>query len=47
MPKIQEVKGQHLIYLPKAIVNAKKWKKGTELDIEFDAKGNLVLKEKE
>jgi len=45
MPIIQETNNQFLIYLPKAIVRAKKWGKGTELDLEFDSKGNLILKE--
>ena len=46
MPILQESKGKYSIFLPKAIVEAKGWKKGIELKVEFNQKGDLVLKEK-
>jgi antitoxin component of MazEF toxin-antitoxin module len=35
---------QYKITLPKALVDAKGWQKGTEIKIELDSSGNLVLK---
>ncbi len=46
MVKIQETnKGQSGITIPKNIMRATGWKKGTELLIQLDDNGNLVLKE--
>jgi len=45
MAKLQESVGRYWLTIPKAIVKAKRWGKGTLLKIEFDAKGNLVIKE--
>jgi len=38
-------KRQFFITLPNQIVKAKGWQKGQELKIEFDGRGNLILKE--
>lgn len=35
---------QYKITLPKAIIEAKGWKKGDKLKVELDKEGNLVLK---
>jgi len=35
---------QFKITLPKAILDAKGWKKGDNIKIELDAQGNLLLK---
>ena len=35
---------QFKITLPKQICRAKGWKKGDEIKVELDSKGNLVLK---
>jgi len=48
--KLQEIKrpdGQpvYSVVLPKALVEAKGWKKGTQLKAVFNEKGNLVLTE--
>ncbi|MBN2454207.1 AbrB/MazE/SpoVT family DNA-binding domain-containing protein [Candidatus Woesearchaeota archaeon] len=37
---------QFKITLPKPIVLAKKWKKGDELVIELDERGDLLLRKK-
>ena len=48
MIKLQFVNGkQYKITLPKSIVEAKGWKKGDELKLEIDEKGNLVIKKEE
>ncbi|MBD3350452.1 MAG: hypothetical protein GF364_03100 [Candidatus Lokiarchaeota archaeon] len=45
--KLQETpRGQFTLTIPKAIVNAKGWKAGEDLSLEFDSKGNIVIKEK-
>ena len=45
MIKLQFVNGkQYKITLPKSIVEAKGWKKGDELKIVLDDKGNLIIK---
>ena len=36
---------QYKLTIPKALVEAKGWKKGIRLRVELDAQGNLVLKE--
>jgi len=48
--KLQTVKRpdgalRYVLTLPKAIVEAKKWKQGTGLKIQFNEKGNIELKE--
>jgi len=35
---------QYKLTLPKALVEAKGWKKGDKIRIELDAHGNMVLK---
>ena len=35
---------QFFVTLPNQIVRAKEWKKGDDIKIEIDQKGNLVLK---
>ena len=43
--KLQQMKNrQYFITLPNQIIRAKGWKKGEEIKIEIDLKGNLVLK---
>ena len=37
---------QYKLTLPKAIIEAKGWKKGDEVIVIFDKEGNLVLKKK-
>ena len=45
MVKIQFDKNQqYKITLPKALVEAKGWKKGDKVKIELDKEGNLVLR---
>lgn len=45
MVKLQfDLNKQYKITLPKALVEAKGWKKGIEVKIELDEHGNLVLK---
>ena len=46
MPKLQEFRKKFHVNIPPALVTAKGWKSGQELIFEFDAKGNLILKEK-
>jgi hypothetical protein len=46
MVKIQNPKeGQFNITLPLGIMKMKRWKKGTELLLTLDEKGEVVLKE--
>jgi antitoxin component of MazEF toxin-antitoxin module len=48
MVKIQELKtGQLLITIPRAIAQAKGFKKGQELEYVIDNLGNLILKPKQ
>jgi bifunctional DNA-binding transcriptional regulator/antitoxin component of YhaV-PrlF toxin-antitoxin module len=48
MVKIQELKtGQLLITIPRAIAEAKGWRKGMELEYVIDNLGNLILKPKQ
>ena len=44
--KIQKIKDSYFVCLPKAIVIAKGWERGDKLKVEFDSKGNIVLKKK-
>jgi hypothetical protein len=37
---------QYKLTLPKALIDAKGWKKGAEIKIELDQQGNIVLKVK-
>jgi len=41
--KIQQINTSLYVALPKAIANAKQWKKGTELKYRINDKGELVL----
>ncbi|MBU4266411.1 MAG: hypothetical protein KKE96_04195 [Candidatus Altiarchaeota archaeon] len=44
--KLQKTnKGQYYLTLPRALVEAKGWKKRTEFTIKFNEKGNLELEE--
>jgi len=46
MVKIQNPKaGQYSITLPLGIIKMKKWKKGTEIFLTLNEKGEVVLKE--
>ena len=47
MVKIQEVKDRFFITLPKEYVAQAKWKKGTEVTVSFNERGNLELKKVE
>jgi len=43
--KLQQMKNrQFFVTLPNQIVRAKEWKKGDDIKIEIDQKGNLILK---
>lgn len=46
MVKLQFDERQYKLTIPKALVEAKGWTKGTELRLEVDAQGNLILKKK-
>ena len=35
---------QYKITLPKALIDAKGWKKGSEVKISLDSKGDIVLR---
>jgi len=41
--KIQQINETLMISIPKAICNAKGWKKGTELKYRISEKGELIL----
>lgn len=45
MVKLQFDTKQYKLTIPKALVEAKGWHKGTSLKLELDSLGNLVLKE--
>lgn len=45
MVKLQEVKGQYFITIPREYVDYKNWKKGMEIVIGFDVNGDIILKE--
>ena len=36
---------QYKLTLPKALMEAKGWEKGTEIKVVLDSEGNIVLKE--
>lgn len=42
--KLQKTRGQYTVTLPKAIVEAKGWKKGDDLNIVIDNLGQVILK---
>lgn len=45
MVKLQhDSNNQFKVTLPKALIDAKGWKKGDVIKIELDAEGNLILK---
>jgi len=44
MTKLQQTNnGQYVITIPKQIVNAMGWNKGTELNLKIDDKGRILL----
>lgn len=44
MVKLQfDSNGQYKITLPKAIIEAKRWKRGDSLQVLFDNEGNIIL----
>lgn len=44
--KLQRSKvGQYYLTIPKPLVEAKGWSKGTELKVRFNERGNLELEE--
>lgn len=45
MPKLQEFKNRWFVTIPSAYVKEKKWKKGQELLLGFDAQGRIIIKE--
>ncbi|MEM3555281.1 MAG: hypothetical protein QXF56_00975 [Candidatus Micrarchaeia archaeon] len=47
MVKIQQVKNQLSITIPRAIATAKGFRKGMELEFIIDNLGNLILKPKQ
>jgi bifunctional DNA-binding transcriptional regulator/antitoxin component of YhaV-PrlF toxin-antitoxin module len=48
MVQIQQLKNkQHLITLPKNVMELKGWKKGDHLKFELDKGGDVILKVKE
>ncbi|RME77840.1 AbrB/MazE/SpoVT family DNA-binding domain-containing protein [Candidatus Woesearchaeota archaeon] len=47
MVKLQFDQKQYKLTIPKALVEAKGWRKGTRLRVELDTAGNLVLKEEQ
>ena len=45
--KLQKMNNrQFFVTLPNQIIRAKNWKKGEDIKIEIDSKGNLVLSKK-
>ena len=43
--KLQQMKtGQYFVFLPTQITRAKGWKKGDDIKVTIDSKGDLVLK---
>ena len=45
MVKLQEMMGQFSVTIPKSKIKRKGWKKGQELDVDFNEKGNLEIVE--
>ena len=48
--KLQKNRGNspsYFITIPSALIKAKSWKKGDDIAVEIDKKGDLVLKKKE
>ncbi len=45
MVKLQEMMGQFSITIPRNKILRKGWKKGQELDIDFNEEGNLEIVE--
>jgi len=41
--KIQEKNGQCFLTIPKAILRAKRWKKGDNINFLIDSRGNIRL----
>jgi hypothetical protein len=43
MPKLQELNNRFFITLPKELVNKKAWKKGQDLFLVFNERGNIEI----
>ncbi len=46
MPKLQEHAGKgggFFIWIPKTLANQRGWKKGQELDLRFNERGNIEI----
>ncbi len=43
MPKLQQVKDRYFITLPKNLVEKKQWKKGQDLILMFNERGNVEI----
>lgn len=43
--KLQEHKGRYHLTIPTRLVNTFRWRKGSELDIVIDNKGNKIIEE--
>jgi hypothetical protein len=43
MAKIQFSRGSFFVIVPKSLVKAKKWEKGTEVAFAFNERGNVEL----
>ncbi len=37
---------QYKLTLPKALIEAKGWQKGDEIELKLDEKGNIILKKR-
>ena len=46
MVRLQESKERYFITIPKALVIQKEWKKGQELFLGFNERGNIELADK-
>ena len=45
MVKLQQIKERSFVYIPKEYIKWKGWKKGTELVLGFNERGNLEIAE--
>ena len=45
MVKLQKMKNQHFITIPLVLIQSKGWKKGQNLKVVFNHKGNLEIEE--
>jgi hypothetical protein len=46
MTKLQEQKDRYFITIPKTLVNQKNWKKGQDLFLVFNERGNIEITDK-